>query len=60
MFAHKNIKNIVTYLELPGYKSYNLVDLNKFELKDNNSGLVNYVELKKNESIKASNSLIND
>ena len=57
-FLNKKIDYVNTYMELPGYKSYNIVDLNKFELKDNNRGLINYVILKKDEAFKASNSLI--
>ncbi len=47
-----------TYMDLPGYKAYNLEALNSMELKDNNRGLINYNELKSNERFKAKNSLI--
>jgi hypothetical protein len=47
-----------TYMDLPGYKAYNLEALNSMELKDNNYGLINYNELKLNERFKAKNSLI--
>jgi hypothetical protein len=49
---------VTTYINLPGYKAYNIQDINKFELKENNNGLVNYVKLKENESFKPYNSLI--
>lgn len=54
----KTLKKITTYMDLPGYKSYNLLDLNKYELKENNNGLISYVELDKDETFKAHNSLI--
>ena len=54
----KKIPYVRTYLELPGYKSYNLESLNSMELKDNNYGLINYNELNSNERFKAKNSLI--
>jgi len=47
-----------TYMDLPGYKGYNLELLNNLELKDNNHGLINYNELKENERFKAKNSLL--
>ena len=52
------IPHVRTYLELPGYKAYNLESLNSMELKDNNYGLINYNELNSNERFKAKNSLI--
>ncbi len=54
----KKIPIVRTYMDLPGYKSYNLEDLNSMELKDNNYGLINYNELKQNEIFKQENSLI--
>jgi hypothetical protein len=54
----KTLKKVTTYMDLPGYKSYNLLDLNKYELKNNNNGLISYVELDKDETFKAHNSLI--
>lgn len=54
----KKLKKVTTYMDLPGYKTYNLLDLNKYELKENNNGLISYVELEKDESFKAQNSLI--
>jgi hypothetical protein len=47
-----------TYMDLPGYKGYNLELLNNLELKDNNNGLINYNKLKENERFKAKNSLL--
>jgi hypothetical protein len=52
------IPYVRTYMDLPGYKAYNLESLNSMELKDNNYGLINYNELKSNERFKAKNSLI--
>ena len=54
----KKLEKITTYLESPWYKSYNIEDLNKYELSDNNKGLINYVGLGPKESFKAKNSLI--
>jgi hypothetical protein len=52
------IPRVRTYMDLPGYKAYNLELLNSLELKDNNHGLINYNELKENERFKAKNSLL--
>ena len=54
----KKIPYVRSYMDLPGYKAYNLESLNSMELKDNNRGLINYNELKSNERFKAKNSLI--
>jgi hypothetical protein len=54
----KKIPYVRTYMDLPGYKPYNLESLNSMELKDNNHGLINYNELKSDERFKAKNSLI--
>ncbi len=55
---NKKLVKVTTYLESPWYKSYNLEDLNKYELSDNNNGLINYVPNNPKESFKAKNSLI--
>ncbi len=54
----KELKYVTTYINLPGYKGYNIEDTNRFELKKNNSGLINYVKLKDNETFKPHNSVI--
>jgi len=54
----KQLKYVTTYINLPGYKSYNIEDTNRFELKKNNSGLINYVKLKDTETFKPHNSVI--
>ncbi len=54
----KTLTYVTTYINLPGYKGYNIEDTNRFELKKNNSGLINYVKLKDNETFKAHNSVI--
>ncbi len=54
----KKIPYVRSYMDLPGYKAYNLESLNSMELKDNNYGLINYNEIKSNERFKAKNSLI--
>ncbi len=54
----KELKYVTTYINLPGYKAYNIEDTNRFELKKNNNGLINYVKLKDNETFKPHNSVI--
>ncbi len=54
----KTLTYVTTYINLPGYKGYNIEDTNRFELKKNNSGLINYVKLKNNDTFKANNSVI--
>ena len=54
----KTLTYVTTYINLPGYKGYNIEDVNKYELKKNNSGLINYVKLKDNETFKPHNSIV--
>ena len=56
--APNTLKYVTTYINLPGYKGYNIEDTNRFELKKNNSGLINYVKLKDTETFKPHNSVI--
>jgi hypothetical protein len=52
------LPKITTYMDLPGYKAHNIELLNKFELKENNYGLIDYNNLEENERFKAKNSII--
>jgi hypothetical protein len=53
-----NLPKVTTYMELPGYLASNIELFNKYELKENNYGLINYTELKDNERFRPKNSLI--
>ena len=54
----KELTYVTTYMNMPGYKAYNIEDTNRFELKKNNTGLINYVKLKDNEIFKPHNTVI--
>lgn len=52
------LPKVTTYMELPGYMAANFDIVDKYELKENNRGLINYSELKENERFRPRNSLI--
>lgn len=52
------LEKVTTYMDLPGYKASNFEIIDKYELKDNIRGLINYSELKNNNRFMPKNSLI--